>query len=98
MGASVGEAGVTDCQRSHPATVLRVLDLGPLRAVAEGQLTRARCSTPSSTSRSAEPSLRFHFVPRGAGILRAEVEDTKDNQFVGKLAVRTATTVTWQSS
>lgn len=36
---------------------------------------------------SENPTLRFNFVPRGAGELRAEVEDTKDRQYVGKLAV-----------
>ncbi len=36
---------------------------------------------------SENPTLRFHFVPRGAGELRAEVTDSKDGQFVGTLAV-----------
>lgn len=36
---------------------------------------------------SENPTLRFNFVPRGAGELRAEVEDTKDLQYVGRLAV-----------
>lgn len=36
---------------------------------------------------SENPTLRFNFVPRAAGELRAEVEDTKDRQYVGKLAV-----------
>ena len=36
---------------------------------------------------SENPTLRFNFVPRGAGELRAEVEDTKERQYVGKLAV-----------
>ena len=36
---------------------------------------------------SENPTLRFHFVPRGPGELRAEVTDSKDAQFVGTLAV-----------
>ena len=36
---------------------------------------------------SENPSLRFNFVPHGAGVLRAEVEDSKEGRFVGSLAV-----------
>jgi sulfur-oxidizing protein SoxY len=36
---------------------------------------------------SENPTWRFHFVPHGAGELRAEVTDSKDGQFVGTLAV-----------
>lgn len=37
---------------------------------------------------SENPTLRFDFVPRaGGGELRAEVEDSKDRQYVGTLAV-----------
>jgi sulfur-oxidizing protein SoxY len=36
---------------------------------------------------SENPTLRFHFVPRGPGELRAEVTDSKEGQFVGTLAV-----------
>jgi sulfur-oxidizing protein SoxY len=36
---------------------------------------------------SENPTLRFNFVPRGAGELRAEVEDSKDGRFAGSLAV-----------
>ena len=36
---------------------------------------------------SENPTLRFHFVPQGAGELRAEVTDSKDAQFVGVLEV-----------
>jgi sulfur-oxidizing protein SoxY len=36
---------------------------------------------------SENPTLRFNFVARGAGELRAQVEDTKDRQFVGSLPV-----------
>jgi sulfur-oxidizing protein SoxY len=36
---------------------------------------------------SENPTLRFNFVPRRAGELRAEVTDSKDGQFVGVLAV-----------
>ena len=36
---------------------------------------------------SENPTLRFNFVPHGAGELRAEVADSKDGQFVGSLAV-----------
>jgi sulfur-oxidizing protein SoxY len=39
---------------------------------------------------SENPTLRFHFVPRGAGELRAEVTDSKDGQFVGTLALPAA--------
>lgn len=38
-------------------------------------------------SMSENPSFRFNFVPHGAGELRAEVEDTKEQHFVGTLAV-----------
>ena len=34
---------------------------------------------------SENPTLRFNFVPRGSGELRAEVVDSKDAQFVGTL-------------
>ena len=37
---------------------------------------------------SENPTLRFNFVPRGQGELRAEVEDSKDGRWVGRLAVR----------
>lgn len=37
---------------------------------------------------SENPSFRFNFVPHGEGELKAEVEDSKDGQFVGKLPVR----------
>jgi sulfur-oxidizing protein SoxY len=36
---------------------------------------------------SENPTLRFNFVPRGPGELRAEVTDSKDAQFVGTLAI-----------
>jgi len=36
---------------------------------------------------SENPTLRFHFVPRGHGELRAEVTDSKDGHFVGTLAL-----------
>jgi sulfur-oxidizing protein SoxY len=36
---------------------------------------------------SENPTLRFHFVPRGHGELRAEVTDSKDGRFVGTLAL-----------
>jgi sulfur-oxidizing protein SoxY len=36
---------------------------------------------------SENPTLRFNFVPRGSGELRAEVVDSKDAQFVGTLKV-----------
>jgi sulfur-oxidizing protein SoxY len=38
-------------------------------------------------SLSENPTLRFNFVPRGEGQLRAEVEDSKDGHWVGTLAV-----------
>jgi len=37
---------------------------------------------------SENPTLRFHFVPHGQGVLKAEVEDSKDARFVGQLDVR----------
>jgi len=37
---------------------------------------------------SENPTLRFNFVPRGEGQLKAEVEDSKDGRWVGTLAVR----------
>ncbi len=36
---------------------------------------------------SENPFLRFHFVPRGPGVLKADVEDTKDQRFSGTLAL-----------
>jgi sulfur-oxidizing protein SoxY len=36
---------------------------------------------------SENPTLRFHFVPRGPGELRAEVTDSKEVQFVGSLVL-----------
>ena len=36
---------------------------------------------------SENPTLRFNFVPRGPGELRAEVTDSKDAKFVGTLSV-----------
>jgi len=36
---------------------------------------------------SENPTLRFNFVPKGPGELKAEVEDSKDRRFVGSLAV-----------
>lgn len=36
---------------------------------------------------SENPSLRFNFVPQGSGVLRAEVEDSKEGRFAGSLAV-----------
>jgi len=38
-------------------------------------------------SMSENPSFRFNFVPHGAGELRAEVEDSKEQHFTGMLAV-----------
>jgi sulfur-oxidizing protein SoxY len=37
---------------------------------------------------SENPALRFNFVPRGEGELRAEVEDSKGGQYVGRLDVQ----------
>ena len=37
---------------------------------------------------SENPTLRFNFVPRGQGVLKADVEDTKDGRWSGTLAVR----------
>jgi sulfur-oxidizing protein SoxY len=39
---------------------------------------------------SENPTLRFSFVPRGDGELRAEVTDSKEGHFVGALAVNAA--------
>jgi sulfur-oxidizing protein SoxY len=36
---------------------------------------------------SENPSFRFNFVPHGEGDLKAEVEDSKEGQYVGTLAV-----------
>jgi len=36
---------------------------------------------------SENPTLRFHFVPQGAGELRAEVEDSKERRYEGRLAL-----------
>ncbi len=36
---------------------------------------------------SENPTLRFHFVPRGPGELRADVTDSKEGQFVGSLVL-----------
>jgi sulfur-oxidizing protein SoxY len=36
---------------------------------------------------SENPAFRFNFVPHGAGELRAEVEDSKDGRYSGKLVV-----------
>lgn len=36
---------------------------------------------------SENPTLRFNFLARGPGDLRAEVEDSKDRRYVGSLAV-----------
>ena len=36
---------------------------------------------------SENPTLRFNFVPRGRGELRAEVTDSKDGHFIGSLAI-----------
>jgi sulfur-oxidizing protein SoxY len=37
---------------------------------------------------SENPTFRFNFVPHGAGVLRADVEDSKEARFVGTLNVR----------
>ena len=37
---------------------------------------------------SENPSFRFNFVPHGEGELKAEVEDSKEGQFIGRLPVR----------
>ena len=37
---------------------------------------------------SENPSFRFNFVPHGEGELKAEVEDSKEGKFIGKLPVR----------
>jgi sulfur-oxidizing protein SoxY len=37
---------------------------------------------------SENPTLRFNFVPHGAGVLKAEVEDSKEGRYVGELAVQ----------
>ena len=39
-------------------------------------------------SLSENPSFRFNFVPHGEGELKAEVEDSKEGQYVGKLPIR----------
>lgn len=38
-------------------------------------------------SLSENPTLRFNFVPHAPGVLKAEVEDTKDGRFTGELDV-----------
>ena len=37
---------------------------------------------------SENPTLRFNFVPRGQGVLKAEVEDSKDGRWEGTLSVQ----------
>jgi sulfur-oxidizing protein SoxY len=39
-------------------------------------------------SMAENPSLRFNFVPRAEGELRAEVEDSKEGRYSGRLAIR----------
>jgi sulfur-oxidizing protein SoxY len=34
------------------------------------------------------PAFRFNFVPHGPGELKAEVEDSKEGHYVGRLAVQ----------
>jgi len=36
---------------------------------------------------SENPALRFNFVPHAEGLLKAEVEDSKDGHYVGSLDV-----------
>jgi len=36
---------------------------------------------------SENPTWRFHFVPRGEGLLQAQVEDSKERRYSGQLAV-----------
>ena len=36
---------------------------------------------------SENPTLRFNFIPRERGELRAEVTDSKDSHFIGSLAI-----------
>ena len=37
---------------------------------------------------SENPTLRFNFVPRSQGVLKAEVEDSKDGRWEGTLSVQ----------
>ena len=37
---------------------------------------------------SENPTLRFRFVPRGTGALRAEAVDTFDRRFSGSIALK----------
>jgi sulfur-oxidizing protein SoxY len=39
---------------------------------------------------SENPAFRFNFVPHGPGELKAEVEDSKEGHYVGRLAVQAA--------
>lgn len=53
----------------------------------EGGVARHLFDADLDFSMSENPSLRFCFVPQGPGVLQAEVEDTKDGRFQGRLEV-----------
>jgi sulfur-oxidizing protein SoxY len=47
---------------------------------------------------SENPTIRFNFVPHGPGQLKAEVEDSKENHWLGILAVKAGTGPTVSSA
>jgi len=47
---------------------------------------------------SENPTIRFNFVPHGSGRLKAEIEDSKENQWLGILAVKSGSDPTDSSA
>lgn len=100
-GLRMGEVNPVDVRVTHPNDTgfelnqVTVMYIPPhfVRTLNVSYAGRRLFDAELDFSISENPGFRFHFVPRGDGELRAEVEDTKEGRYVGTLAVRAADAV-----
>jgi sulfur-oxidizing protein SoxY len=95
-GVKIGEVTAADVQVTHPNDTgfelnnITVMFIPPhfVRTLNVSYAGRKLFDAELDFSIAENPAFRFHFLARGEGELRAEVEDSKEGRFVGKLAVR----------
>lgn len=100
-GVKMNEVNAVDVQVTHPNDTgfelnnVTVMFIPPhfVRTLDVSYAGRRLFDAELDFSIAENPAWRFHFVPRGEGELRAEVEDSKEGRYVGTLAVRTPESV-----
>lgn len=94
-GVRAGQPTPADVQVTHPNDTgfelnnITVMFIPPhfVRSLKVSYAGRKLFDAELDFSIAENPTWRFNFVPRGAGELKAEVEDSKEGRYTGSLAV-----------